>query len=377
MAEYQETIFLSNEAYFDALLADIAQAKNQIDMEVYIFQNDAIGKRVTQALIEAGQRGVRVRLLVDGIGSPGWSNLLKLLNSAGVEARVFRPLPWKLWQWQQNLRHRSDWLSNMLYLFAKMNKRNHRKTCLIDTSIVYIGSTNIHDCHLNTPSKGQGWRDTSVRLVGAKTKNLQEAFAAVWNHPTIQKRLSNIFERINTNAIIRLNYSRHERRVLYKSLLQHLSRCKKRVWITNAYFVPDNRLLNKLADLAEKDIDVRILLPQKTDIFLLTWASKTFYDKLLKSGVRIFEYMPTMLHAKSLILDDWFIVGSSNLNQRSLLHDLDVDVNIRSETAKQALEQQFLVDISHSTEIHWLGWQKSSWLKKFLGRLSLYIKYWM
>lgn len=370
-----EKIFLTGEQYFDALIQDILLAKMSIDLETYIFQNALIGGRVAEALMTAAQRGVIIRVLVDGAGTSDWGNsLTRQLRAAHIETRVFHPFPWRLWQWHHNLLNRA-WIYNIFYLIARINKRNHRKVCVIDGRIVYVGSANIDDCHLSLDKGGKGWRDTGVRLEGVNTQDVREAFEVAWNHLPLQERIQNMFERIDRNAQIRLNYTRHRRRLFYKGLLRRIARCRHRVWITNAYFVPDNFLLVKLTDLAQSGVDVRIVLPQKSDVFIMPWASAAFYDKLLKSGVRIFEYTPSMLHAKSLILDDWFIVGSSNLNHRSLLHDLEVDVTIRSPEAKATLEQQFLVDLSHATEIKWINWQKSPWIKKFIGRLLLYIKY--
>lgn len=372
-----EQIFLAGESYFDSMLLDISQAKSTIDLETYIFQNGALGGKVVEALIAAAQRGVKIRVLVDGAGTPGWgNNLTKQLKSAKIESRVFHPFPWRLWQWHHTLLNRA-WIYNIFYLIARINKRNHRKVCVIDQKIVYIGSSNIDDCHLPLKKGGKAWRDTGVRLENVDTSDLREAFEVAWHHFPLQERIQSMFERIQTNAAIRLNYTRHRRRIFYKGLLRRISRCRHRVWITNAYFVPDNFLLMKLTDLAQKGVDVRVLLPQKSDVFIMPWASASFYDKLLKSGVRIFEYIPSMLHAKSLILDDWFLVGSSNLNHRSLLHDFEVDVIIRSPEAKAVLEQQFLIDLNTAAEIKWINWQKSPWLKKLIGRMLLYIKYWI
>ncbi|HVV67577.1 MAG TPA: phospholipase D-like domain-containing protein [Gammaproteobacteria bacterium] len=372
-----ETVFLTGEAYFTALLTDIGLAKTSIDLETYIFDNDALGQRVADALAAAAKRGVRVRVLVDGAGSIGWGGTLANgLEAAGVEVRIFHPFPWHLWRWPRMITHLPR-LFKSLYFIFQINTRNHRKVCIIDNSTVFIGSANISLCHLSVAEGGKNWRDTVVKLIGVRIDDLRAAFLAAWHHTAIQDRFHNIFRRVDTRAIIRLNNTRHRRRVLYKDLLRHLSKCRKRVWITNAYFVPDNRLLKTLLDLAEGKIDVRILLPQKSDIFIMSWASSAFYERLLAAGVRIFEYFPGMLHAKSLILDDWFMVGSSNLNHRSLLHDLEVDVNVRSRQSRQMLMEQFIADLAHAKEIQLSNWYKRPWHQKLVGRLILYIKYWI
>ena len=372
----QETIFLHGEDYFAALLADIANATERIELETYIFHNDPLGLKIAAALAQAAQRGVRIRVLVDGAGTPSWDVFISTLKSTGIETRVFNPIPWRFWQWRRSI-IKLPFLFKIAYLLSRLNKRNHRKVCIIDQKYVYVGSANISECHLSAHQGGKDWRDTIVRLSNTDISNLATAFEEAWDHTSIQERLHNLIEPVNRQAVFRLNNSRHRRRVLYKNLLYRLGKCKNRVWITNAYFVPDNFLLRKLHGLAQSGIDVRILLPQKADIFMMTWASSTFYESLLKSGVRIFEYIPSMLHAKSLILDDWHIVGSSNLNHRSLLHDLEVDVNIHSPASKKILENQFLADLSQSKEIDLQSWNKRLWFQKAIGRLLLYVKFWI
>ncbi len=373
-----ETVFLTGDDYFISLLDDISRAKISIELETYIFDNDTMGQRMAEALVAAARRGVRVRVLVDGAGTSGWGGTLaNTLEAAGIKTRIFHPFPWHLWQWRRHSFLHLSLLFKSIYFIFKINKRNHRKVCIIDNSIVYLGSANISLCHLSLLQGGGGWRDTGVRLIGTSVDDLTMAFEVSWTHTAIQERLHNVFRHVDTHAIIRLNNTRHRRRVLYKDLLRHLSKCHRRVWITNAYFVPDNILLRKLVDLAQAKVDVRILLPQNSDIFIMSWASATFYERLLASGVRIFEYMPSMLHAKSLILDDWHIVGSSNLNHRSLLHDLEVDANVRSRHSRQMLLEQFIEDLSHSKEIQLSNWYKRPWHQKLVGRLLLYIKYWI
>lgn len=373
----EEIIFTNSDDYFEALLADIDAAKTCINLETYIFRNDALGKKALHHLTLAAKRHVKVRVLVDGAGTPSWGGTItRELEAAGVETRVFHPLIWRWWQWRYSL-IRIPLLFRVSYFLLRGNARNHRKVCLIDHQLAYVGSANIDQCHLSQSKGGKNWRDTVVKLTNKGDTELHEAFDLAWQHTTIIERIQNVFEHIDTHIKIRLNNTRHRRRIFYKNLLRRLSRSKQRVWITNAYFVPDNFLLRKLIKLAKAGIDVRILLPKKSDVFLMTWATTAFYQKLLQAGVRIFEYQPSMLHAKSLIIDNWFLVGSSNMNHRSLLHDLEVDVVIESPEAQQQLEQQFFLDLANCREIDWVTWRKNGWWKRFMGRVMLYLKYWI
>jgi cardiolipin synthase len=373
----QEKIFFNFNQYYQDFLADIAHAQQSINLETYIFKCDKLGEQIITVLISAAQRNVEVRVLVDGAGTPVWSGpLISKLEQAGVKTRIYHPFPWRLWHWSRSF-VRVPGLSKLVYFFLNINTRIHRKVCIIDNRVVYIGSANISACHLSKQEGGEGWRDTIVRLSQVDCTDLLNAFNNTWESLPLQERIQESLEPVNTNLRFRMNTTRHRRRGLYKDLLHRLSLCKQRVWITNAYFVPDNILLKNLIELASKGIDVRILLPFKSDVLIMPWASYAFYERLLKAGVRIFEYLPSMLHAKTLILDDWFIVGSSNLNHRSLLHDLEVDVCISSQECKQALVQQFLLDLSHSREVQFEYWYKRSFWQRLIGRLVLYIKYWI
>ncbi|EKE01062.1 MAG: hypothetical protein ACD_21C00227G0004 [uncultured bacterium] len=371
----EEQIFFSGQDYFAQLISDIEHAHQSIDLETYIFEFDQVGKEVIAALTKAAKRGVVVRLLVDGAGTPQLdSRSVKELEHSRAETRVFHPFPWRLWQWSRS-HVRTPSLLKLIYLFLKINSRNHRKTCIIDKKIAYIGSFNISQQHLGKDQNGGGWRDTGVRLENINFEDLLLAFNAAWTHLPIQERIRHFFQHIRAIPIIRLNNTWYRRRILYKNLLRRIKGCKKRVWITNAYFVPDNRLLRRLKEAARSGVDVRILLPQESDVAFMPWASNAFYARLLKAGVRIFEYKPSMLHAKTLIIDDWMTIGSSNLNHRSLWHDLEVDVNVHLPKSKQLLEQQFLLDLQNSKEIFFEDWQKRPWYQHLVGRILLYVKY--
>ncbi len=373
----QETIFNTGEDYFDALLNDIEQAQKNIDLETYSFDSDSLGKKISTALAEAAKRGLKVRVLVDGAGTRRWgSSFAKTLEKAGAETRVFHPFPWNLWSLSRSY-IKAPLLLKWIYLLLKMNSRNHRKVCLIDEKIAYVGSMNITQKHLKKSAGGGNWRDTAVKLSHEDLSQLSEAFEIAWDHQPLKERVREAFRHVLRNPLIRLNYSRHRRRVLHKNLMRILSKCKQRIWITNAYFVPDNVLLKELRNAANTGVDVRILLPKTSDVWMMTWASATFYQNLIKSGVRIFEYLPSFLHAKTLIADDWVLVGSSNLNYRSLLHDLEVDINITTPEAKKVLEQQFLEDLKHSKELSLDEWQQRPLWQRILGRLTLYLKYWI
>ncbi|GAH14225.1 unnamed protein product, partial [marine sediment metagenome] len=177
-----EIIFSNGGQHFEALLNDINNAKTQIDLETYIFQNDILGKRIATSLREAAKRGVKVRVLVDGAGCPLWSaTLARSLEKVGVQTRVFHPFPWQLWNWSRSV-IKAPLLLKWIYLLLKINFRNHRKVCIIDNHITYVGSVNISKCHLDKDHGGDNWRDTSVRLSSIDLTELSSAFEDAWEH---------------------------------------------------------------------------------------------------------------------------------------------------------------------------------------------------
>lgn len=369
-----EEIILSGQGYFQSLLSDIFSAESTIDLETYTFKADQIGNEIANALTQAVSRGVKVRVLVDAAGTPVWGKNIKNMEKSGIEIRVFHPFPWKLWQWSRS-NFSSPVFLKLFYLISRINSRNHRKTCIIDEKIIYIGSANIAQNHVHNDLGGDNWRDTTVKLMGYNITDLQYAFNIAWTGFPVEERIRKTFHRVNKNPTFRLNYSRHQRRVLYKDLLRKISRSKKRVWITNAYFNPDYFLLRKIISAKKNGIDIKIMLPEKSDVLFMPLISQWFIALLLKENVPVYEYLPSFLHAKLWIIDDWFSIGSSNLNHRSLMHDLEVDVNINTLDAKQILEKQFLEDIQQAQLIDLKNLQNQPIYKRLFARMLLIVRY--
>jgi cardiolipin synthase len=366
-SDIKETVFSDGSQYFTSLLQDIAAAVTSIDLETYIFDLDLVGRRVVDQLLAAGRRGVRVRLMLDGAGSSDWnSSATEQLRQADVQVRIFRPLPWNIRQWEGVPPH-LPWLTKFQHLLAIMSRRNHRKICLIDGCLAWVGSFNISKYHLPKAQGGEGWRDTAVRMEGFNLDELQHAFDSAWFDDPAK-----VSRRIFSISHFRLNHIR--RRKLRRDLLNRISRCQFRLWITNAYFVPDASFLRYLKKAARQGIDVRILLPGTSDIFFIPWASAAYYQNLLKSGVRIFEYTQSVLHAKIMIIDDWITVGSSNLDYRSLFQNLEVDIVLNLPSSKDAIREQFLDDLGRSQEIFIRDYPRRPWWKRLIGRIALYLR---
>lgn len=364
----QEQLFFNAEDYFSCLLADMAQAQSSLILETYIFKQDATGLQVIEALKDAAQRGVAVRLLIDGLGSGRDAyQIMETLSRAGVEVRIFRPLPWHF-SLHQRTTLKADGYTRFFNFFWRINKRDHRKLCVIDQKIAWVGSFNItqdHFGHGNNP-----WKDLAARVEDEKVKSLQQSFEDIWRRlekGSRYRRVRNFFS----------NHSRRLRKSKNVHLLKLIHQAKQRVWITNAYFSPSLTLLKALKAADRRGVSVRIMVPQKSDIFLFPALTSTYYADLIKAGIRIYEYQGKILHEKSLLIDNIAIVGSTNLNYRSLFHDLELDVLLNQPDSIRDMEFKFIEEVQYSQEITSPKMQQYPRLLLLLGWFSRIIRYWL
>lgn len=361
-----ETLYTDANHYFDRIIEAIHHATVSIDLEVYIFDYDDLGKRITHALVQAAKRNITVRVLIDGVGACSQiDTVAKQLLDAGAHVKIFHPLPWHIEQWRLSLSRRKGW-EKFFHLLTSINKRDHRKLIIIDQRSAWLGSFNISQKHLPKKDQGEGWRDTAIEIKDIDFEVLQRAFDICW-YKWPKKQAVLHFPK--TPFIF--NFTKSLRIRQRNRLLERIHSAQKRIWITNAYFVPDKHLLEALTHASYRGVDVRILLPRTSDIFFIPWASMYFYARLLKSGTRIFEFQKRMLHAKTLIIDDWAVVGSSNLNRRSLRHDLELDYSLQHADSKRILEQHFTLDLQETEELDSQNFEQTRIWQRFLGGILI------
>ncbi len=363
-------VFHDGEAFFQGLEQAVSTAVATVELESYIFATDRLGFRVLDCLEEAATRGVQVRIIVDGIGSSAWVPKLRVEAARrGLQLKVFHELPWERWWKGKAVSPRRKSISR---IFQRMNNRNHRKVCLIDRSTAFVGSMNIIEYHLASYVGEAAWRDTGVRVEGSEVSILVESFNQLWSRGTVSLRKARRrYRAASSGHLVKLNVRRSQRRENYLDLLVRLVGAKQRIWIENAYFVPDGSLVRALSVAAQAGVDVIIIVPAVSDVVFIPWVTAAFHDGLLRAGVRIFEYTKGMLHAKTMLVDDWGLVGSSNLNHRSLLHDLEADVVLADETACISLREQFLKDCEGAREVTLTSWRDRPWIERFIGRTLL------
>ena len=359
----EETLFQDGDSYFSDILNSIQTAKKTIKIETYIFDRDELGEKILNALRDAAERGVKVRLLLDGAGCSEWDHdTTNLYRKHNFEIRFFHPLIWqrrnrKLWKYLN--------LKRIVRGFSLLNHRNHRKIFLFDNETAYLGSMNISGNHLKSSNGSNVWRDSSVRIKGDKISILSESLDEAWNYfHNYSIRSIRKSELQDGGPLLYLNRTIRQRRQNYHSLVKRLNSAQISILITNPYFIPTLRLRRILKAAASKDIRVATIFPEKSDVWQAKLAMEGFYSTLLKSGIEIHEYQPSMIHAKILITDDMALLGSSNMNTRSLFLDLEVDVEITHPENIEALKKQFEEDLKKTKKIELMEWKKRPLIKK-------------
>ncbi len=336
----QEVRILRNsEEFYPALEARIREAKHHIHLEFYIWQADDSGARFLDALTAAAQRGVIVRLLLDGVGSHGFSeNLLTDYRAAGGH-----------FSWFQTL----DPMRNRFFL----NLRNHRKLQVIDGTVGFVGGMNIGRENEGLDAELGHWRDVQVEMIGAVACGLQEVFADDWFFATGEKISDELFfPEFPAHAVhpVNLVVGGPDRRSepLSKSIVSLLNEASERVWIATGYFVPDDVILAALEVAAQRGLDVRLLVSEKNDHPLLVIVGRSYYGQLLAAGVRIFEYSAGINHAKAAVADDhWAMVGSANLDYRSMRLNFELNLLFHSPAQNAELAEILAHDFSLCEEI--------------------------
>lgn len=352
------------EAY-PAMLEAIAGAQDTVNLETYIFASDETGWRFARTLAESAKRGVEVNVLLDGYGSVGCAtSLLEYLAEAGVRVVWYKPLaPWRSgWGW---------W------------RRDHKKILVVDGGVGFVGGLNIADDYADVAHGGRGWRDTHARLAGPVVAGLQQSFFRTWRKvggPRLEPsvHLPELAPMGSSDAAILTNRIHKERRQIRKAYLYALKRAQRYIYLTSAYFVPSYRIRSRLRKACARGVDVRILLAGASDIGLVTRAARHLYTKLLKGGVRIFEWAGPMIHAKTAVVDGaWATVGSCNLDFMSMRYNLESNAVVLGENLADPLTQLFHQDLECATEIHLAQWRQRPGLQKLLDSLAFRLRNWM
>jgi cardiolipin synthase len=372
-----EELFFDGDSYFDHLIKDIEDAKNSITVEMYIFNDDLLGKKLAGHLVAAQIRGVKVQIIVDGVGSYNfYERLGGLFEKHGITVRTFNPLP-LLHPLTKKVNFLRKFQIFMLRL-GRLNKRNHRKVVTIDEQIMYTGSFNFTAEHTSFHHT-HAWKDVGIRVTGQMVKYAVLNFKRNWrlrDYYRYKKTLKKLPRSNWRHSPLRMNHTLVMKRYFYKNFLNHIHRAQKRIWFVTPYFIPRRRIIRLLGAAAERGVDVRILTTWKTDVKIFRALQFFYYPYLLSKGVKVFQYADTVLHAKNYIIDEWMTVGSTNLNHRSLIHDLEVDLVVQEEGNLKKMEAHFLELTENLPLVTVDDLRSRSVVDRFMSRLYFLFRYW-
>jgi len=342
------TLIAGGDKFFDTILASISKAKKSINLESYIFSSDNVGMLVAEKLAQKARSGVEVNVIYDSVGLIGASSqMFNMMRDAGVEVIEYHPfVPWRR--------------------YWGLSFRDHRKILVVDGARAFVGGINIGKEYAGKKYSGGSWRDTHVMVEGPAVKDIQFFFMENWyrNGGSIMNaglHFPDINDAGEKLLMVLCARSRRNVRPVHESYISAIKNARHYIYITNAYFIPDARIFRNLVKAAERGVDVRLLLPGKSDILFVKLASMYLYKRYLKHNIRIFEYQRSILHAKTAVIDGvWSTVGSSNLDRRSFRKNLEMNVAVLDQEFGEQMEVMFMNDLEKSREIILQEFQRRS-----------------
>ena len=361
------------------MLKAIAAATDNINVETYIIEDDEIGKRFSDALIDRQKQGVAVALIYDSVGSLQTPKaFFQRLKDGGIKVLEFNPV--------NPLEAKKGW---------EMNQRDHRKLLIVDGQSAFLGGVNISSVYSSGSSAKRlnaskdkdmdktPWRDTHLLVEGPVVAEFQKLFMETWNKqkgealpdrkyfpPQMQKG----------REVVRAIGSSSDDGggQMYNTLVSAIGSAETSVYLTIAYFAPDEQIMNALTDAVARGVDVRIILPGKTDSSLIFYAGRSYYSELLESGVKIYERGEALLHAKTALIDGvWSTVGSTNLDWRGFLHNDEINAIVLSPEFGGQMNAMFEKDLAKSSQITLESWRNRSLIMRVKEQSARIWVYWL
>jgi cardiolipin synthase len=346
----------NGDAIFPAMLQAIAGARRTVNLESYIYSNDAAGTLFTAGLADAARRGVEVRVLVDGLAAhPG--PLADTMKAAGVDYQVFHPVrPWNI---------------------LRLGQRTHRKILVVDGTVCFTGGVGIEKRWLGDARNPNEWRDTQVEVTGPAAAQMQAIFAEDWTYTTGEILAGDKFFPVEPTpgdvTAQAVKVARGDSSSLAKMLYYVAIRSAAHsIHIQNAYFLPDAQMRAALIQAVRRGVEVKIMIPGKhIDVPLVRMASRASHGELLQGGVKIYEYLGTMMHSKNAVFDGIFtIVGSINLDTRSMEKNAEDSISAYDRGFAARAEAMFASDLAHCREITYQRWARRGFAARLAEVLS-------
>jgi cardiolipin synthase len=355
-----ETLVNGNEI-FPAMLRAMRGASNTITFETYIYWRGDIADQFADVLAQKARSGVSVKVLLDWVGSlPMDEGLIQKMQQAGVEVVRFRPITW----------HTLD----------RVNNRTHRKLLIIDGRIGFTGGVGIGDEWNGDARTPAEWRDTHYQLEGPAVSELQAAFAEHWIEATGELLMGDRYfpqlapvGAFDTQVVLS---SAHQRNVMHLMLMTALGSAERNIRIGTPYFVPDAITLSQLLEARKRGVEIEIIVPgAKSDARVVRRASRHFWGGLLRAGVKIHEFEPTMYHSKIVIIDGiWTSVGSTNIDERALSLNDEANINFYDERLARRQIELFEADLKRSRPYTTSQWEQRTLVEKVSDWLSSFLR---
>ena len=354
------TVLTNGFSKFNRLFTAIERASDHIHLEYFIIKNDRVGNELRELLIKKAREGVKVRVIIDDVGSMSLGNkYIKSLTNAGIEVYSFFKVA--------------------LPIFSRdLNYRNHRKIVVIDGVIGFVGGLNVGDEYIGYSSKFEFWRDTHLEIKGEAVYALQTIFLNDWNYVSKQvvqgERYYPHVEVKETSMVqIAASGPDSEWKCILQAFYKMIANATEKVWITTPYLVPEESILMGLKTAALSGVDVRIIIPSQPDHFFVYWASQANIQQLLEAGVKIYRYKTGFIHSKIMIVDESVAtVGTANLDIRSMEINFEVNAFIYDENVIARLDDDFIKDLEDSIAYDIETYRKRGVVRKILeaaGRL--------
>lgn len=343
---------------FEAVLKDIDAATNHIHLEYFIFNDDTIGNKVIDHLANAASRGVQVRIIYDAVGSSLSRKAKQRLKDAGIQYHPFMPVLFSK-------------------LARKANYRNHRKIVIIDGHIGYLGGVNISDDYVNdsTDATKLYWRDMHLRIEGHAVKTLQEQWLLNWDfvsenthidYNLVDDLFPEIDEEITTPVQIAASGPDTDWANIMEAFFLAINSAEETVRIMTPYFIPNEAILTAILSAARSGVNIELMVPKKGDSWAARYAGRSYFEKLLESGVKVYWYTKGMLHAKTMMVDDMFAtIGTSNMDYRSFEINFEINALIYDHDITCEMSNAFSQDINDCELLNKARWENRNKTERF------------
>lgn len=340
-------LLVDGENFFPVMLEEMSRARHSLLLEFYFVTSGAIVDKFINEMILASERGVMVKLIIDGFGSYRFSRHDRgRLERVGIEIVVYNPL------------HLSKFTRN----FA----RDHRKLMVVDQQVAFIGGTGLSDVYWLAEEQGCPWHELMSRIEGPVVTDLVNMYNQLWQRCTAQVLSpGGTLEHKGHSRIRVRTVQGFYQQDIKVSFLNRVNNAQDKIWLMTAYFLPSFSMRYALRRAAKRGVDVRLIIAGPyTDQPWVFHASKRYYRRLLKAGVRIYEYQPRFLHAKMSVIDDWGTMGSCNLDHWNLRWNLEANIELIDEAFVQQMTGVFHSDLRHCYEVTYAEWSKRPWYRR-------------